>query len=330
MFVLKSNKEIGEYLKDRILSRYPSCRRFCAAYIDLSDGRKNDVRDSDDDEIRKLQNRLSQILKGKKGIQTYDLPIFSELLGISCEQILSAGKSYTPVTSRRTNYDIAHSKNKADWVEYVNRGDRVASYADEFGKTIVDYAIEANNYPFIRFLIDEGYITFISDDAPSSEFNYGASTRLKPRPFEDNTLSGELRDSKSLRTKIIALALEANDCSVLCEMRAREVPPQMSATFTSIERISFSDYCNESLINAVLRSDAETIHYFCEEYSVKSKWQDEDFTWIFPFIDRLISEALKRNSKHTAMLLDAAVEHNKKTLNVLLGLLSVFLIHNVK
>ena len=82
MFELKTNEEIGAYLKKVILSKYPSCRQFCVAYIDLTIDFSDDPQDLRSEEIRKLTNRLSQILKGKKSIQTYDLPVFSELLGI--------------------------------------------------------------------------------------------------------------------------------------------------------------------------------------------------------------------------------------------------------
>ena len=106
MFELKTNEEIGAYLKKLILSKYPSCRQFCVAYIDLTMDFSDDPQDQRSEEIRKLTNRLSQILKGKKSIQTYDLPIFSELLGVSCEQMLSAGAVAKPITNRRTNYNI--------------------------------------------------------------------------------------------------------------------------------------------------------------------------------------------------------------------------------
>lgn len=88
-----------------------------------------------EDEIIKLANRLSQILQGKKGIQIYDLPIFSELLKITFEDILSAGEIKNPINDRLTNYNIAFSKNIYEWIDYLNRVDCIASYADEFDKT---------------------------------------------------------------------------------------------------------------------------------------------------------------------------------------------------
>lgn len=44
-----------------------------------------------------MANRLSQMLNGNKGIQIYDLPVFTELLGISCEELLSAGRCFAGV-----------------------------------------------------------------------------------------------------------------------------------------------------------------------------------------------------------------------------------------
>lgn len=317
MFELKTNEEIGAYLKKLILSKYPSCRQFCVAYIDLTIDFSDDPQDQRSEEIRKLTNRLSQILKGKKSIQTYDLPVFSELLGVSCEQMLSAGAVAKPITNRRTNYSIAFSTDERDWIEYINREDCIASYADEFGKTVVDYAIEFKNYGFIRFLIDNGYITLISNDKGCVGFNFGASTTLKVRPYEARTFEDELYENKILRTQIISLALENNDYDVLCEMRAREFPPQFTMDTISLTNMKFSEYYDEHFIDAILGSRSKAIQYFCEEYYVASRWGKEEFLWIFPFLDKLIVKAVKKNSSKTSMLLDAAIKHNEDTYNAL-------------
>ena len=160
MFIIKSNKEIGSNLKKLILNKYKSVRQFCLAYLNLSPHAVSDG----PQEIRNLSNRFSQILSGHKSIQTYDLPIISELLDISCEDILSCGEYRVPLKNRRTNYSIAFSTDKKDWQEYLLHEDHIAAYADEFGKTVVDYAIEFKNYKFIKYLIEKDYITFISED----------------------------------------------------------------------------------------------------------------------------------------------------------------------
>ncbi len=315
MFELKTNEEIGVYLKKLILSKYPSCRQFCVAYIDLTLDFFDDPQDLRSDEIRKLTNRLSQILKGKKSIQTYDLPIFSELLDVSCEQMLSAGAVCKPITNRRTNYSIAFSTDERDWLEYINREDCIASYADEFGKTVVDYAIEFKNYGFIKFLIENGYITLVSDDKGYADFNFGADTTLKLRPYEAKTFENELYDNKILRTQIISLALENNDYAVLAEMRAREFPPQLSMTTMLSTNIRFDDYYDEGYIEAILHSKSRAIQYFCEEYYVKSRWQNGEFLWMFPFMDKLIIKAVQENSSKAKTFLEAAIKHNEETYN---------------
>ena len=93
----KNNEKVGAYLKKLIEKKYPSHRQFCKAYL-IAQGL-----DPNDEELRKMGNRVSQIIKGSKAIQTYDLPFFTELLGVSCEEILSCGKTYVPVSTHITN-----------------------------------------------------------------------------------------------------------------------------------------------------------------------------------------------------------------------------------
>lgn len=311
MFELKTNEDIGVYLKELILSKYPSCRQFCIAYLQLQGY------DDNQEEIRKLTNRLSQILHGKKAIQTYDLPIFSELLGVSCEEMLSAGAVRKPLLNRRTNYNIAFSKDKNDWIDYLNREDCIAAYADEFGKTVVDYAIEFKNYGFLKFLVEQGYITLVKPDESMQELDFGASTTLKERPHEHHTFKEELYTNKLLRTQLIALALESNDDTVLKELRAREVPTQLTMTTYDCPSVSFKEYYDEHFIDVILRSKEKVLYYFCEEYYLASKWEKREFKWIFPFFDKLIERAVAQKNVRADTLLEIAIKHNEDAYNTL-------------
>lgn len=311
MFELKSNEEIGTYLKQLISSKYPSCRQFCIAYFDLIKA-ENYPEDLVLDEIRKLTNRLSQILKGKKAIQTYDLPIFSKLLGVSCEEMLSAGAVYKPITNRRTNYNIAFSKNEKDWIDYISREDCIAAYADEFGKTVVDYAIEFKNYGFLKFLIENGYISFVSQQGYVQELNFGAISNLKTRDYQQYTFEEELYENKLLRSQLIALALESNDDSVLEELRAREVPTQLTMTLYDCSAVKFNEYYDEHFLDVILRSKSKVFKYFCEEYYTESIWANGKFNWIFPFFGKLIEKAVKQKNSRTEFLLDVAIAHNEE------------------
>lgn len=109
----QQNRISGAYLAELIDRRYPSRRAFCKAYLRCA-GEEPTA-----DALNNMSNRLSQIIKGRKSIQTYDLLHFSQLLGVSCEQILSAGTYAVPVANRVTNYAIAHSSDPAEWEAYI-------------------------------------------------------------------------------------------------------------------------------------------------------------------------------------------------------------------
>lgn len=310
MFEIKDNEQIGLYLKKLIKSKYPSDRQFCIAYVILRDGSTKDRYDPE--EVRKLTNRLSQILKGTKAIQTYDLPLFSELLGVSCEEMLSAGAVRKPISNRITNYNIAFSKHKKDWVEYVNRADCIASYADEFGKTVVDYALEFKNYKFLKFLIDNGYIKFYSEEPGwSQQLNFGASCSFKKREYIQYTFENELYDNKILRTKLISLAIENGDDSVLENLRAREVPTQLWMDIYQCQNVKFDEYYDEEFIDVILNSKDRVFSYFIEEYQVPGERPNLQFTWLYPFFNKLIERAIETKNSRLRTLLETAIKHNK-------------------
>lgn len=314
MFELKSNQEIGAYLKNVILSKYHSCRQFCVAYVDLTLKIEDDPNDIRSEEIRKLTNRLSQILKGVKAIQTYDLPVFSELLGISCEEMLTAGAVRKPILYRRTNYNIAFSQDENDWKEYLAREDCIAAYADEFGKTVVDYALEFKNYKFLRFLMENGYIQFVSNEEIwSFGYNFGAKSLIKDKPFERHTLENQFLQDSTLRTRLIALALESDDESVLEELHAREFPVQYTVVPHYCHGLKFADYYDENYIDAIVKAKDKVFDYFCQEYCVTSL-QSKDYRckWLFPFFGALIVRAIKVNLERALLLSDIAIAHNKE------------------
>ena len=93
MFSTEENEKIGNHLLALINKKYNSQRRFAKAYIEA------DGRTATDEEIRKMANRVSQMIKGSKSIQAYDLPIFAKLLEVSYEEILSGGECLAPTQS---------------------------------------------------------------------------------------------------------------------------------------------------------------------------------------------------------------------------------------
>ena len=307
MFVVKLDEKIGPYLKTKILQKYRSVRQFCIAYLELAN------READDsDEIRKLCNRFSQILKGNKSIQTYDLPYVSQLLDTSCEDILSCGETKVPLNFRRTNYNIAFSNNESDWAEYLSREDCIAAYADEFGKTVLDYAIEFKNYKFIKYLIKNGYITLVQENPNWHNFpNFGAETSIKERPYEHKTLQNEFYENKLLRSQILSLAIANNDTKALETFKAKLFPPQLDANAFRPD-FKFSEYFDEAFLKDVASSQDKVFDYFLSEYTTKTTNRDKnEITWLYPFIGELAGACIATKNKNRALkVLDIMSKHN--------------------
>lgn len=136
-------EKMGAYLKKLIEERYPSHRKFGKAYLEAIDVQVND------EELRKISNKLSQIINGKKGIQLEDLMVFTDLLGVSCEEIITGGNYFVPVASHMTNYEIAFTDDPRVWKKYMEREDKIFLNSDEYGKTVIEYALEFKNYKLI-------------------------------------------------------------------------------------------------------------------------------------------------------------------------------------
>lgn len=235
MFTLADNRKIGQYLAARIDERFKSRRQFCSKYLETNTGRQ-----VDNEQIQKMSNRLSQILNGKKEIQLYDLPLFCRLLEVSCEDILSAGESHAPASTRLTNYAAAFSKDKREWESYVNREDSPILNADEYGKTFIDHALEAENYDLLKYLMDKQYIWFVGAEGKDCFTGFGAGTNIEkatfPYPGNLNVLDVQLKMRDELRTHMIALAIRHKDMEILEQLHAREIPTLYQMSFFRLHR----------------------------------------------------------------------------------------------
>ena len=320
MFMLeKNNEKVGKYLNGLILEKYQKVRRFCIAYIKLSG-----LDENDSSVIAKMQNRMSQIIQGKKAIQTYDLPIFCELLGVSCEEILSAGKSFTPISGHITNYEIAFSKDKAVWDKYINHKDKLILNPDEYNKTVIDYALEFKNYDFLKYLMDKGYIWFVDDsqyDSHERAFGFSAGTSIKRREagYQD-TLDVTLRyhsEERGLRQKMIALAMENNDFGILDCLRAREVPALYQACNYMNPQTKCKDYYNESVIAEIVESNSEkVIGYFSEDFPIKDHFGREHW-FIYPYMGKVLELLITSKNQYAATALRRTIAHNERIFNKL-------------
>lgn len=319
MFQLeKNNEKVGAYLNKLIIAKYGKIRKFCIDYIKLSG-----LDSKDDSSIANMQNRMSQIIKGNKAIQTYDLPIFCELLHVSCEEILSAGKSFVPNSKHITNYEIAFSKDKAIWEKYINRDDKLILNSDEYNKTVIDYALQAKNYEFLKYLIDNKYIWFVDDskyDCHERAFGFCAGTSIKRRAIgEQDTLGTEMQyhsEERGLRQKMIALAIENNDFEMLTSLRAREVPALYELCSYMNPKTKCKDYYNENVIEKIARASDKILEYFSEDFIIVDH-SGRTHQFIYPYMDKLIKRLIENKNKYTEEILKRAIEHNNNVLKEL-------------
>ena len=310
----KNNKKVGAHLRKLIEKRYPNVRSFCKEYL------RAEKMPVNDDEIRKMHNRFSQILNGNKAIQTYDLPFVSELLGVSCEEILSAGKHCVKTSAHVTNYDIAASDSKAVWDKYMKREDKLFLYSDEYCKNVLDYALEFKNYKFIKYLIDEGFIYFkeAKDIYELNGFFFYADTSIKSdyHRLRERDLDFAVKYDVELRIKIINLAIENSDISVLYTMNALIIPEiNHGYQLLHSKEDYFKDTRNPDFLEAIVSSeDEDIINYFSNEYilTVNECGRDENHIFMFAFISEVIDLMLEKGKYDSAELfINRAIKHNK-------------------
>lgn len=323
MYRTSDNKSIGSYLTSLLQDgKYKSDREFCKHYIALRYHRSADAVDGG--ELQNMQNRLSQIKKGEKGIQIEDLPIFSELLGVSVDSILSAGTYLAPVTNRLTNYNIAHSSDPAEWEAYVKREDKLILNPDEYNKTVIDYALDAGNYPFLKYLMDKEYIWFVSEEQNQFFFSFGAGTSIERRHFDYDILDIRMRESDELRYRMITLAIKNEDFEMLDTLRARELPILYNLScfhYSFPDDFDLISYSIEQMIDNISQCEDAILSYFFEEFEIKPERSPLPFTFIYPHAGLLLDALIKRNRKaESKRFLEKAIEHNKKAYNLLIKL----------
>lgn len=315
MFKVIDDKRIGQYLTELIDNKFVSRRKFCTRYLELA------KRSTDDVEIRNMANRLSQILKGTKAIQTYDLPIFSEILGVTCEEILTAGTYYVPRFNRLTNYSVAFSGDEELWERYINCEDKLILNPDEYGKTVIEYAFDFGNYKFLKHLVDKGYIWFVGNDEPNTYSNFGAGTSIKRRALIDmNNAHGvdlfqyQFAQSDKFRMQMIALAIQHDDFEMLTQLKAREIPSLYQTSYLVSNLPDCKMYYNEDMVSWASNASKEMLDYFSDEFEITDHFQNK-YIFMFPFIAELIDLLVKSKNEYTPVILKKSIQHNKQTYN---------------
>lgn len=317
MFRTATNEEIGKYLFkliDEKSDKFKSGRDFCKQYIFLEKGEQ-----PSDDEIQKQANRLSGIKSGKYGLQIQDLGYYTELLEITCEELLSAGKSKPAFPDRYSNYTFAHSTDRGYWERYINNDDKLFLNADEYGKTILDYAFECENYGLIKFLTENNYITIVDNESTKDYVMtfMPPDKAMKYMSRNANKLNDEIINNDKIRTTVVALAIKKNDKYFLTKLRAREIPALYSVCEYgfSTQFDNFESSYNDKLTNAVANADKEILGYFSEPFSIKSEHSEGVF--IYPFLGRLLDKMISENNKNTVYVLERTLDYNSNVLNEL-------------
>lgn len=317
MFRTATNEEIGKYLFkliDEKSDKFKSGRDFCKQYLFLEKGEQ-----PSDDEIQKQANRLSGIKSGKYGLQIQDLGYYTELLEITCEELLSAGKSKPAFPDRYSNYTFAHSTDRGYWERYINNDDKLFLNADEYGKTILDYAFECENYGLIKFLTENNYITIVDNESTKDYVMtfMPPDKAMKYMSRNANKLNDEIINNDKIRTTVVALAIKKNDKYFLTKLRAREIPALYSVCEYgfSTQFDNFESSYNDKLTNAVANADKEILGYFSEPFSIKSEHSEGVF--IYPFLGRLLDKMISENNKNTVYVLERTLDYNSNVLNEL-------------
>lgn len=321
-----NNEKIGAYISGLIEREFTSARQFCKVYLQTRYGKEPISED-----IQNMANRLSQIKNGRKAIQIDDLPIFSDLLHVSVEHILSAGECGEPKNNRMTNYTIAQSHNKDTWTAYIGEKDTPILNPDEYGKTVLDYAIMFGNYDFLKFLINEKYIWFDNRKDNDYVMTFGAGTNIQRIKFEErdngvfirkpdmDDLQYKLATEDQLRMYIISFAADHNDLSMLEKLRAREIPElYYKAHYLSRTCPDFDAHYDKHMVSHIAKSSDVVLDYFTDSFEIRDRIQYKDGSnrkhiFVFPYISQLLDMLIENNSPFLKTALKKAIEHNENT-----------------
>lgn len=339
IFIIDS-EAIGKYISGLINKKFKSSREFCHRWLkENNEFTDNELKN--EESIQNRANKLSQIKKGKKNIQIDDLPVFSKLLGVSFERILSAGDSGPALPKQVSNYYIAQSKSKKEWQEYIDRADKPILYMDEFGKTIIEYAIEFQNYVFIKFLMDKHCIWFDSGRDKDYVITFGAGAKIQGNDSDNcendsaiytrnsmNHLHSRLTEDDRLRIQVIPIACDNRDLKMLGDLRAREIPGlYFRANYLSCSHPEVNSHYDASVVKRIANSDNKILEYFTDSFDIQSSQNccdknGKERTFVYPYISQLLDFLIAEGKPYANRALEKMIEHSKATLDKLNGLIN--------
>ena len=332
MFKLAKPEEIGQFLTQCVMQNYKSQRKFCKTWLEQEGLVADNVT------LQKRSNKFSQMKNGKKGVQTEDLPIICSLLNLSCEELLSAGKSRSAVEGRPNNYVVALSDDPDVWNRYIRLPEAPILYADEYGKTVLDYAIEYQKLDFIEYLWEKGYIWF--DDGREEGkpcYGFGAGTNISGKDHVRNFIPQ--LEQVDLRGRLAALAVEQNRLPLLQALRANVIPdyyqpgfcennfPLMCRNFPENWDTQRNDspniygYYHEGILQAIGRSSDEIVDYFTApvvipEMTAYQEGQPRTRELTYFYLSQLLDKLVEAEHPFAGKALDRAIAYSKQTENL--------------
>ena len=304
------SEEVGQYLDKLITRKYKFRKDFCRDFLDMFG--------KTDEDTQPEESHFGKIVSGDIELPIYDLLPISEILGVSCEEILSAGKEKVPTSAHITNYDIACSDDYYMWKRLLSHGCTLCF--DEFKKSVIDYAFEKKNILLFKYMIEEDIIWLIADkekdiyyrknddfEVDYNLFKYGSKSQNSFWEFE-------LKKEDRLRTKIIFLAIESGNSEVLDMLRARDSAefeyivsmPGYNTSYVAIVNEGFAKLVSD----AVAESESNSVlDYFSSEYEMKNN----SYTVVCPFYSQIIETLIQKERYDRAEIyLKRAIDHNKK------------------
>ena len=293
------NKRIAENLCFYIKKKYKSEAEFCREYIKRRSEQEESFVVADNTE-KNMYEALRRMKRGEECIQIKQLPYFTELLGVTCEDILSLDKPIEADRERITNYNTACSSDEKIWEEYFNHKECLGAYCDEYGMTVVDYAIKLRNYGLIKFIFGKKDISPFKEIVESFQSTYlefemirGASEywNCSRRPLKKD-------DGNSKRKEIIYMAIKNNDVDMLESLDAKNecffVHTIDSNGYILPVKENFYDHNILELI-AETRSN-KVINYFSQGSESKSRHM-----YIFPYISDVVEMLLSKGKMGMAV-----------------------------
>ena len=284
MFEIESKENIGAFLSDLTNAKYNKLSDFVKDYLGIT----NETIETK--LVRNTKNYFLQIFKGEKSIQTYHLVPFSRLLGVSCESILTAGKSDIRASKYYlSNYDIAASDDERTWKYQFEHYKREFLNYDEYGKTIFDYAIENHNYALIQF-IKEKKLFGLNKNMCEPGWSYDVNDLNKKIEIKDefekyrynSAAYYHISENDYYRSQLTAMAVERNDIEMLELIKARESRKIGIYGINKYNENEKKQTCFLSEIISIANTDnEEIIEYFTGEYYRKAPfgWQNDDISY---------------------------------------------------